>query len=963
MAEITATAVGWVVSPVIEIIINKIGTFIEKKYFEKDSIEDDMKKMNTTLLEILSTMVIVEEHRIVDRNQVQLARQIKDAVYDAEDCMNDFDYELAKEKFEKLQPNKDTPLMRVAASCSRVIHQAIVGNSRLKKKLREVNKSLDQAKASAKTLLEQMNAKIPGNMQLPEQNNQFLTSSLVSENIFVGREKERELIIEWILEEKSGPPTIIPIVGQGGLGKTTLAQKIFNDPRLNSHFESNKKMWLTVSDNFDKLELTKQMLNYLCENFSTKDATFDKLQRKLQTELASKKILLVLDDVWYGKHDNKYRYEKDCLEFVTPLSNTNAGSTIIVTTREEVVVDTLKSWGSVRKISLGGLNGGDGWSLLKLMAFDGENQDNLNDFQTIGKQIVNKLKGLPLAIRVVGPRLRGKLDKEEWERVLKDNSLDNDVIEVLHRSYEHLPAHLQRCFAYCSLFPKNYYLKRDRLVHMWIAHGFVSPKKGERMKDVGKSYFSELIARSFIQIINRNKKEYYVVHDLMNDLACHVSQGECYIFKEGDTLENLGSVRHLSVTTRELAHLVNICDLDKLHTLIILSGSSSSHKVNVADEVFIKMKRIRVLDIDCPLYKLPNIGECKHLHFLCFRRCGSELAPDTFSKLHLLTVLFIRKVHKGRKKIDFWSLKLPQSICSTSRLEFIDTSKWILMEIGGHVQFRSIWRGGSATFIVKDKEGWELGVLRDFNNIKGFLTIFGLQKVASREEAIEAQLHSKEHVIELWLLWHRTSTVEGNKHNEILEALRPHSNLERLEIWNYPGDKFPSWLEPNWLSRLTYISIVGEHTGFKMLPTLGQFSQLKIVSIKSIYTVSRIGDEFYGNGIFSSLEELTIDSSRLEEWSSPRGVRSFPKLQKVKLSCCPDLFSLPEMESFCSLELVIIKECPKIRSLPKLPVSLRKLDIEKVHPDLEEQLTNKNGPEWDKVAAVSGCYSDFYRGG
>ncbi|KAJ4750602.1 NBS-LRR disease resistance protein [Rhynchospora pubera] len=312
MAEITA-AVGWVVSPVIKMVIEKIKTFIEKKYFERSSIVDDMTKMNTTLPEILSTMTTVEKYRIVDPYQVQLVRQIKDAVYDAEDCIDDFDYKLAKEEYEKSLPNK---VRRVTASCSRFIHQTIVGNSSFKKKLTRVNE---------------------------------------------------------------------------------------------------------------------------------------------------------------------------------------------------------------RPISLDALNDDDGWSLLKLKAFDCVNPDNLHDLEPIGRKIVNKLKGLPLAIRVVGPRLRGKFDMEEWKRILKDDSLDNDIIEVLHRSYEHLPGHLQRCFAYCSLFPKDYYLKRVRLVHMWIAHGFVFPKEGERLEDVGKSYFNELIARSFIQVIERNNKEYYVVHDLMNDLACHVS--------------------------------------------------------------------------------------------------------------------------------------------------------------------------------------------------------------------------------------------------------------------------------------------------------------------------------------------------------------------------------------------------------------------------------------------------------
>ncbi|KAJ4796448.1 Disease resistance protein (CC-NBS-LRR class) family [Rhynchospora pubera] len=981
MAEITA-AVGWVVSPVIKMVIEKIKTFIEKKYFEKSSIVDDMTKMNTTLPEILSTMTTVEKYRIVDPYQVQLVRQIKDAVYDAEDCIDDFDYKLAKEEYEKSLPNK---VRRVTASCSRFINRTIVGNSSFKKKLTRVNERLDQANRSAEKLLKLMEANKSGNMQLIEQEYQFLTSSVPSGETIFGREKERELIIEWIIEEKAGPPTIIPIVGQGGLGKTTLAQMVFNDPRLNSHFESNKKLWLTVSDKFDKRELTKQMLKYLCESFSANDASFDMLQRKLQTELSSKEILLVLDDVWYGKHDKKYRYEKDWSEFLAPLSNAKAKSTIIITTREDLVVNSLASLGSIRPISLDALNDDDGWSLLKLKAFDCVNPDNLHDLEPIGRKIVNKLKGLPLAIRVVGPRLRGKFDMEEWKRILKDDSLDNDIIEVLHRSYEHLPGHLQRCFAYCSLFPKDYYLKRDRLVHMWIAHGFVFPKEGERLEDVGKSYFNELISRSFIQVIERNNKEYYVVHDLMKDLACHVSQGECYILKENHTLQNLGSIRHLSVITtrrpishhhlsieffrREYYNLITcIRGLDKLRTLILLYPVSGV-LVDLSSEVFIKMKRIRVLNIDCNLrsFKLPNFGECKHLRYLCFRNC--EVEPEYFSKLHLLTTLFIRKRDKSENIEVF---EIPHG-SRMSRLEVFDTSKLIKSEIKistySHIYWRFFilvnLRERFAELIAKERDWWEIGDLRDFNNIKGKLEISRLEYVASREEAIEAQLGSKEHVTQLWLTWnYRAYPVKGKEYilNEILEALRPHPNVERLMIHYYPGDKFPSWLEPNWLSRMTHFWIQGSNYGFKMLPTLGQFSQLKEVYFQSIHTVSKIGDEFYGNGIFPSLELLKIyDMRRLETWSSPCRVYSFPKLSTLELYSCPGLFSLPEIESFCSIESVEIVNCPKIRSLPKLPVSLRYLKIKKVHPDLEEQLGNKNGAEWDKVAAILGCRCETYR--
>ncbi|KAJ3684265.1 hypothetical protein LUZ61_013429 [Rhynchospora tenuis] len=862
-----AAGIPWAISPVIDIVNKKIESYIEK-YFQNAGTGEQFKEMKKSLREIRLMMATIEKQRIEKHEEVQLVQEIKDAIYEAEDVVKEFEYKLLeKEKFmeqqklesvaiasqplkkQKLDTAKDWikstyhTLREKGKELSGNLDWPILGDGEFKKQVKEVSESLVRAKASAEILIKLMNTNTYAKIQSSNQENESDTSSQICEEI-IGRIEEREKIIELLFQKNKETPTIIQIEGPGGIGKTTLGRLVYNDPRVTEprgqgYFEL--KIWLSVSENFDGIKLTKEMLKYVSPDFSPSNTNFNLLQKELKEKLASKRILLVLDNVWYVKHVNKKSsFEQYWLQFLAPLKNTKLGSKIIVTTREAVVDTTLESFGSVEMIKLGGLTDADSWSLLKLKAFGRKNQNNRHNLEPIGEELVKNLKGFPLAIRVVGTELRAKSDIDEWKRILNDNALDkSDIMGILLRSYEHLPDYLQPCFSYCSLFPKGYYLKPDRLVHMWIAQGFVNPREQKTSEEIGKSYFNELL----------------------------------------------------------------------------------------------------------------------------------------------------------------------------DRLKLIDTSKSITMELGGHVQLHSVWRGGPAVFEVKKKYGWELDHLRDFNNIKGSLEINGLQNVASKQEAIKAQLGSKEYVTELKLDYRDlTSIAESNiEHNEILEVLRPHPNIERLslKIWKYPGDKFPCWLESNWLSRLTYIEI-GEHPGFKMLPALGQFSQLKNVSIYYFPAVSRIGGEFYGNGIFPSLEELEIFlMDGLEEWSSPRGVCSFPKLRKMKLSGCPDLFSHPEMESFCSLESVEIKNCPKIRSLPKLPVSLRVLRVEGLHPDLkqfygnnifpsleelyiedmkgleewssprvhhdlEEQLGNKNGPEWDKVAtvsewdkvaAVSGCYCSIKRAG
>ncbi|KAK3130840.1 hypothetical protein QOZ80_6BG0498670 [Eleusine coracana subsp. coracana] len=145
---------------------------------------------------------------------------------------------------------------------------------------------------------------------------------------------------------------------------------------------------------------------------------------------------------------------------------------------------------------------------------------------------------------------------------------------ILRLSYEGLPTHLQRCFAYCSLFPKNYHIDPNRLIHMWIAQGFVEIEgsTNKALEDVGRSYFNDLHARSFFQMLTHGNETFYTMHDIMSDLAIHVAEGECLRF-ECESMEITPVyTRHLSVSCENVANLVNY-DLAMLRSLIVTSKS------------------------------------------------------------------------------------------------------------------------------------------------------------------------------------------------------------------------------------------------------------------------------------------------------------------------------------------------------------------------------------------------------
>ncbi|XP_028186566.1 putative disease resistance RPP13-like protein 1 [Glycine soja] len=204
------------------------------------------------------------------------------------------------------------------------------------------------------------------------------------------------------------------------------------------------------------------------------------------------------------------------------------------------------------------------WRLFAKHAFQDDSHQPNPDFKEIGTKIVEKCKGLPLALTTIGSLLHQKSSISEWEGIFKSeiwefSEEDSSIVPALALSYHHLPSHLKRCFAYCVLFPKDYRFDKEGLIQLWMAENFLQCHQQSRSpEEVGEQYFNDLLSRSFFQQSSSIKRTHFVMHDLLNDLAKYVC-GDIYFRLEDDQAKNIPkTTRHFSVATYMLNALMGL---------------------------------------------------------------------------------------------------------------------------------------------------------------------------------------------------------------------------------------------------------------------------------------------------------------------------------------------------------------------------------------------------------------------
>ncbi|XP_042006909.1 putative disease resistance RPP13-like protein 1 [Salvia splendens] len=789
-------------------------------------------------------------------------------------------------------------------TCGSFVPSAIISNNKMMPKIKEVTNRL-QFIVKQRTELNLLDNPVghsnrPSVLRSP-------STSVVNESHVYGRDEDKEAITKMLLmdEDCRDNVPVIPIVGMGGIGKTTLAQLVYNDRNVKQNF--HVRAWVCVSVEFDVVSITEKLYESVTGEPGQSKA-LDILQVRLREELGKSKFLIVLDDVW---NENYAKWVDLCV----PFQLGTRGSRIIVTARNERVASVVGSLRAAYRVER--LTDDDCLSLLAQHA--GRSFHVNSELKDVGLRLVKKCKGLPLAAKTLGGLLRSK---EEWFDVLTSKIWDlpeGNILPVLRLSYHHLPPHLKHLFAYCSIFPKDYDFEKNELVCLWMGEGFLEKQNSRKTKEeLGLEYFNELLSRSFFQRAS-DRDEYFVMHDLINDLAQFVAGETCYRLDEKmdtnleykmPTKARHGSfLRHEYEVFRKFKAFSEVQGLRiflpmPVQNALVCPPFYLSNKILA--ELIPELHSLRVLSLSgYSITELPSsICNLIRLRYLNLSGTSVVKLPDTLGDIYNLQTLSLRNCRA--------ICKLPSTMGKLSNLRHLDNSttdqlKDIPVEIGVLKNLQTLPK------IVLSKEG-DLGLreLRDLKQLRGSLAIFELQNVTNIEDVKEASLCTHElDELQLTCGSKMDDTRDKSTEEEVMDSLHPHEKLRSLKISHYGGVGFPCWIGNPQFHKLSSISILS-CLECKYLPPLGQLPELKHLLIGSMpkSQLSSMGVVLW----IHKLETLRFDyMPEWEKWAASADGKDikFPRLRQLTISRCSKLTSVSPL-NFPVLQELDLEECSKV---------------------------------------------------
>ncbi|KAG6632417.1 putative disease resistance protein RGA3 [Carya illinoinensis] len=509
-------------------------------------------------------------------------------------------------------------------------------NLKMGHKIKEIRQKLDAIATDRKFHLEERPVEMGVSRRKRDDSHSYVPEAGV-----IGREDAKKEIIERLLYDSNVKKSvgILPITGIGGLGKTTLAQFIFNDEEIDKHFQL--KMWVCVSKSFEVEKVVEKILESAIKK-KPDNVEMDTLVHGLRKEIGGKKYLLVLDDVW-NEDVKKWDDLKVLLEVGA------SGSRILITARSKKVAQITQT---IAEYSLQCLDERESWCSFKQVAFE-NGQEPVNSRKVeVGKEIVEKCSGVPLVIKTIGRLLSLENSDAGWVS-FKNNKLpkikENDILPTLKLSYDQLPSHLKQCFAYCSIFPKDYVMEKSKLINLWIAQGFIKlSNQNECLEDVGHEYFMDLLWRSFFQEAEMDYLENVIwikMHDVMHDLASSVA-GSFITKLESKEKSVSEKTRHVSlVNNRDFSFVTPTSSpkASRIRTLLSLGKFENLQESSTSCEaIFSSMKFLRVLDLHGRQLDLvpSSISKLKHLRDLDLSWNEKiEKLPDSITRLQNLYTL------------------------------------------------------------------------------------------------------------------------------------------------------------------------------------------------------------------------------------------------------------------------------------------------------------------------------------
>ncbi|KAJ9685696.1 hypothetical protein PVL29_017651 [Vitis rotundifolia] len=583
-------------------------------------VRGELRKLENTLSTVRAT-----SHAVAD-----WVRRLKDVVYDADDLLDDF----VTEDLRRKTDDRGRFAKQVSEFFPSPNHLAL--RFKMGHRIKAIRERLDDIEND----ISKFNFIPRVISDVPVRNRRWRETSSVVEKShkIVGRDENKKEIIELLMQSSTQENlSMVVIVGIGGLGKTTLAQLVYNDQGVVSYF--NRRMWVCVSDDYDVKVLVRKIIKS-ATNRDVENLELDQWKR----------YFLVLDDVW-NEDVKKWG------QFVTLLPVGANGSKILVTTRGTRVASVI---GIDSPYAVEGLKDDESWDLFESLAFKKGEEIMHPNLVAIGKKIVKLCKGVPLLIETLGRLLYFKTQERDWLSILNNKNLTllgdkNDILQVLRLSYDNLPIHLKQCFAYCALFPKDYIIEKKLLVQLWMAQSYLQPSNENiDLEDIGNQYFEDLLSRSLFQkveIEDDKNMSSYKMHDLIHDLAQSIAKSEIIIVTD-DVKIISQRIHHVSVFRQPDEMPKDI--MGKPIRTFFMETHFSIHCDSSMNKFISSLKGLRVMKMDCPSRKvLSSLAKLSHLRYLDISCGWFKNLPNAITRLkHLETLkLFMCEFLKNCREI------------------------------------------------------------------------------------------------------------------------------------------------------------------------------------------------------------------------------------------------------------------------------------------------------------------------
>ncbi|KAL2254090.1 putative late blight resistance protein homolog R1B-16 [Sesamum indicum] len=447
--------------------------------------------------------------------------------------------------------------------------------------------------------------------------------------------EESEMQLKYRLTGGESKLEVIPIVGMGGIGKTTLARNLYKDRLVSVHFDV--RAWATISQDYDVGKILQGLLRLASRRptYGMLQMGNEELGEDLFTSLFGRRYLIILDDIW-----NTHSW--DDIKMFFP--DNNNGSRIIVTTRNSSLAKFIAFRSPHHNMHL--LKDDESWNLMHQKVF-APGEICSPELESIGRKIAHNCRGLPLAISLIGGLLfHAKRTQDFWEQVAEDLSsigadVGEEILGILSLIYNYLPYHLKPCLLYMGAFPEDSEIHASRLIKLWVAAGFLKPISGKRLEEAAEMYLKALVDRNLIFIRQKSPQgnvKSCGIHDLLRDLCFRKAYEENFLFLKKRYIS--GAVRWRRVSAHSIQDIDRPLDQMQLTRSFLSVGNESWEILSPLISAF---RLLRVLDIlSIKLDQFPRkILQLVNLRYLAL---STSKLPSSISRLCNLQFLIFQAI-------------------------------------------------------------------------------------------------------------------------------------------------------------------------------------------------------------------------------------------------------------------------------------------------------------------------------